>query len=78
MYVAPEARGTGAAPQLVDEVLATAREWGLEQVQLSVVVGNTAAHRLYERAGFVIFGQERHALQLPDGPRDELLMVRWL
>ena len=78
MYVAPEARGTGAATQLVDEVLATAREWGLEQVQLSVVVGNTAAHRLYERAGFVIFGQERHALQLPDGPRDELLMVRWL
>ncbi|NBX46898.1 MAG: N-acetyltransferase, partial [Chloroflexi bacterium] len=50
----------------------------LEQVQLSVVVGNTPAHRLYERAGFVIFGQERHALQLPDGPRDELLMVRWL
>lgn len=78
MYVAPEARGTGAAPQLVASVLATAREWGLEQVQLSVVVGNTAAHRLYERAGFVIFGQERHALQLPDGPRDELLMVRWL
>ncbi len=78
MYVAPEARGTGAAPQLVASVLATAREWGLEQVQLSVVVGNTPAHRLYERAGFVIFGQERHALQLPDGPRDELLMVRWL
>ncbi|NDE08422.1 MAG: GNAT family N-acetyltransferase, partial [Chloroflexi bacterium] len=74
----PEARGTGAAPQLVASVLATAREWGLEQVQLSVVVGNTPAHRLYERAGFVIFGQERHALQLPDGPRDELLMVRWL
>jgi RimJ/RimL family protein N-acetyltransferase len=63
---------------LVASVLATAREWGLEQVQLSVVVGNTPAHRLYERAGFVIFGQERHALQLPDGPRDELLMVRWL
>lgn len=78
MYVAPEARGTGAAPRLVASVLATACEWRLEQVQLSVVVGNTAAHRLYERAGFVIFGQERHALQLPDGPRDELLMVRWL
>ncbi|MSQ43532.1 MAG: GNAT family N-acetyltransferase [Chloroflexi bacterium] len=78
MYVAPEARGTGAATQLVAGVLATARQWGLEQVQLSVVVGNTAAHRLYERAGFVIFGQERHALHLPDGPCDELLMVRWL
>lgn len=52
MWVAPEARGRGAASALVDEALAWARSIGARLVQLGVVVDNQDAIRLYERKGF--------------------------
>lgn len=52
MWVAPEARGCGAASALVDEAVTWARSIGARLVRLGVVVDNRDAIRLYERKGF--------------------------
>jgi ribosomal protein S18 acetylase RimI-like enzyme len=50
--IAPQHRGQGASHGLIQAVLASARAAGLRQVQLEVIIGNDAAVRTYERAGF--------------------------
>jgi ribosomal protein S18 acetylase RimI-like enzyme len=52
MWVAPEARGCGAGAALVAAVLEWTRAGGARTLRTSVTVGNDAAARLYERAGF--------------------------
>ncbi len=56
MWVAPEARGTGAGAQLVEAVIEWARTGGYERVVLDVADENAAAIALYERHGFVTNG----------------------
>jgi ribosomal protein S18 acetylase RimI-like enzyme len=56
MWVAPEARGSGAGRALVDAVIAWARERGARRLTTSVTEDNDGALRLYERAGFVDTG----------------------
>ena len=69
MWVAPEARGTGAADLAVRTVLAAAAAaYPGRSVVLSVHENNVAARRLYARHGFVEAGPS------PDGP-GELRMV---
>jgi len=53
MWVAPDARGSGAADALVRAVLGWAAESGCVAVHLEVVPGNLRARRLYARLGFV-------------------------
>jgi len=73
MWVAPSHRGTGAATELVDAVLAWATESGAGEVALWVTRGNGRAQRLYERLGFVVTGDVQ---PLPSDPcKDELRMV---
>lgn len=75
VYVAPQARGQGAARVLMQGLLAHARTMpGLEQIHLRVVVGNVAARTLYERLGFVAYGREPRALQVGGRYLDEDLM----
>jgi GNAT superfamily N-acetyltransferase len=57
MWVAPEARGRGAASALVDEAITWARSIGARLVQLGVVVDNQAAIQLYLRKGFCNVGE---------------------
>jgi GNAT superfamily N-acetyltransferase len=57
MWVAPEARGTGAASALVDTVLAWTAARGARTLQTAVTIGNEPAARLYARAGFVDTGR---------------------
>jgi ribosomal protein S18 acetylase RimI-like enzyme len=61
MYVREDARGTGLASKLVDQVLDYAQPL-VEQVHLTVVSSNEAARRLYERKGLVTYGVEPNAL----------------
>jgi RimJ/RimL family protein N-acetyltransferase len=74
MYVRPEARGTGLALALVQQVVAHARPL-VEQVCLTVVASNVAARRLYSAAGFEEYGLERRALKVGSEYYDEVLMV---
>lgn len=53
LVVDPEARGSGAGSALVQACLEAARADGCTLVRLSSQASMTAAHRLYERAGFV-------------------------
>ena len=64
MWVAPEARGTGAADLLVRSVCAWAEGEGAASIDLWVTDGNDAARRLYQRHGFVGTGERD---ELPDG-----------
>ena len=75
MYVAPGARGEGRAAALLDALITTAIEDGLAWVDLSVSSAAPAARRLYERAGFVVWGHERDALRVGDERTDELHMA---
>jgi RimJ/RimL family protein N-acetyltransferase len=52
MWVAPTLRGSGAASELVAQVVGWARARGAERVGLSVEEHNHRAARLYERCGF--------------------------
>lgn len=57
MWVAPEARGRGAAQSLCDACAAWAKERGCEELTLSVAVDNEGAQRAYTKAGFAVRGQ---------------------
>lgn len=52
LSVAPQARGMGIGTALIDLVLARFRDEGARAVVLSSLSEMSAAHRLYERAGF--------------------------
>ena len=57
----PEARGAGLAHALVDHVLAEGRDGGYETSQLTIMIGNTPAQRVYESRGFRINAEKRSA-----------------
>lgn len=56
MWVAPAARGTGAADALIRAALDWARSRGCRSVTLEVASGNGRAERVYARHGFVPSG----------------------
>jgi RimJ/RimL family protein N-acetyltransferase len=74
MYVRPDARGTGLAARLVQRVIEHGQSV-VEEICLTVVASNTAAHRLYRAAGFEQYGLERRALKVGDAYHDEMLMA---
>ena len=64
MYVAPEHRGRGFGAGLLDAATAHARGLGdVDWIDLSVTSAADAARRLYERAGFVLWGTQPDALR---------------
>ena len=73
MYIRPDARRTGLGLDLVGRVIQEAV--GLaEEVQLNVTASNTAAIRLYRRAGFRQCGFAARALKVDGVYFDELIM----
>jgi ribosomal protein S18 acetylase RimI-like enzyme len=65
MYVAPEHRRWGIGAQLLAATIAHARTVpGVEWVRLSVSAAAPGAQRLYERAGFRVWGSEPDALRV--------------
>jgi RimJ/RimL family protein N-acetyltransferase len=75
MYVDATHRRRGLAQRLVEAVISGARERGALVLHLSVTVGNVAAHRLYHRMGFTVYGVERRSLKVGDRFHDEELMA---
>lgn len=57
MAVHPEERGRGLAFSMLEQLEAQARERGFLDMRLEVDTRNTAAIRLYERAGYRMFGE---------------------
>jgi RimJ/RimL family protein N-acetyltransferase len=74
MYLRREARGTGLAAALVQQVVEHARTL-VEEVCLTVVTSNAAARHLYSAAGFKEYGLERRALKVGSEYYDEVLMA---
>ena len=75
MYVRQAARRAGVGRRLVDAVLDLAAR-SVELVQLIVVEGNEPALRLYQEAGFVEYGVEKHALKIDGRYYDDILMAK--
>lgn len=76
VYVQPRMRGTGCAAALLEAVIAHAKG-RVRQLHLSVAAGNEPALRLYQKAGFAIYGTDP-AFQYVNGRYvDEHLMVRF-
>lgn len=76
MYVDAAHRRTGLAEQLIETVIAGARDAGALVLQLTVAAHNTRAQQLYRRMGFIVYGVERRSLKVGDQFYDEQLMAR--
>jgi RimJ/RimL family protein N-acetyltransferase len=68
--------GVGAGLLQATEVWARAN--GIRRIELTVMSHNLAAIALYERAGFVLEGVKRGAIQVDDAPVDECVMGKTL
>ena len=76
VYVTDAYRGRGVARALLAEMLRTARaQKGIEQIELAVGAGQTAAKRLYEALGFEYYGREERALKIGEEYIGRDLMV---
>lgn len=76
VYVKPVMRGTGCARALLDAVVDDARAEVL-QLHLSVATHNEPALRLYQKAGFAIYGTDPRWQFVNGRYVDEHLMVRF-
>jgi ribosomal protein S18 acetylase RimI-like enzyme len=56
-----EKQGRGLASALIDRALEIGRGRGLKESQISMFIGNVAARRAYERAGFRVVDERRSA-----------------
>jgi len=75
VYVRSSARGKGIARALMVRALEQCRSLAdLEDVILTVVIGNQAARRLYLSLGFETYGLDKRALKIGDRYLDEELM----
>ena len=62
MYVTPRCRGAGIGRALLHAAIARARAWSIDQLHLSVSETAPVARRMYETAGFRVWGTEPRAL----------------
>lgn len=77
VYVAREHQGRGAGTRLLEALLDLADNWLLlRRVELTVLVENEGAKRLYERLGFVVEGRRRMSVIAQGELKDEWLMAR--
>ncbi len=79
MFVAPEHAAHGVGRQLLESCVARAQATpGLEQIELTVTATNARACRLYEAAGFSVFGMDERALKIGDRYHPKAHMVLYL
>lgn len=76
MMVRPQVRGQGLGRRLLAALLEHARSLPtLAQIDLSVTQGNHSAQRLYEAAGFTVFGVHPAAIQVDGRCYAKVLMA---
>ena len=77
VYLQPRLRGTGAALAMLEAAIDHART---EVIQVHLMVGahNAPAIRLYQKAGFTIYGTDPRCLLVNGRYIDEHMMVRFL
>jgi len=76
MYVVPEASRRGIGRALLDALVMRTRGIdGVEQLLLTVTDSNAPAKRLYESAGFEVFGVEPRAIKVGDRYFDKAHMI---
>lgn len=69
--------GLGIGTDMMSELISTAEDWGLQQLELEVIEGNHRAVGLYEKMGFETVSATPNAIRLEDGTLlKEFLMVR--
>ena len=78
VYVVPEARGHGVARQMIEHLIAKAKELGIEQLQISTNVTNQMTIAFYETMGFKAWGVHERLLKFPDGYADAAVMAKLL
>lgn len=70
--------GRGIARRLFLALDRWAQQHGVARLELTVMVHNDRARRLYERAGYRVEGTKQHALRVGDEWVDEYLMAKLL
>lgn len=78
VYVRPDARGTGLAVRLMEQIERQAREQGVTQLELFVEASNAAALHFYEKLGYNRFGTLPNAAVADGFAHDDFFMVRLL
>lgn len=69
----------GIGTAMFEEMITLAKQWGLMQLELEVIEGNTRAMALYHKMGFEITGATPDAIRLADGTMlKEFVMVKKL
>ncbi|MFZ3577558.1 GNAT family N-acetyltransferase [Virgibacillus sp. DJP39] len=71
-------RGKGVGTKLFSEMERWARARNIHRLELTTVVDNTAALRLYNKAGFIIEGTKRDSLKINGKYVDEYYMCKLL
>ena len=74
MGLLPEFRGQGLGDRLIRQILAAARAFGFNRVELSVRENNAGAIALYKRVGFDIEGLQRNATKV-DGVYENVVLM---
>lgn len=78
VYVDAENQGQGIGTRLLQTLLDLADQWLLlRRVELTVLVENEGAKRLYERLGFEIEGKRKMSIISQGEIKDEWLMARY-
>ncbi len=68
LYVAREARGSGAARLLIEDAEQRLRRQGIADAWLACAIGNDRAARFYEKSGWRNVGTVNHTVQLENSP----------
>lgn len=78
LFVAREHQGRRIGTRLLQALLDIADNWLLlRRVELTVMVGNDRARRLYERLGFEVEGRRKLSVIAEGEIKDEWLMARY-
>ncbi len=69
--------GLGLGTHMINHLCQKAKEIGIIQMELEYIEGNKGARALYEKCGFIQYGQHPKAIRLKNGKfLDEILMLK--